>query len=67
MSALKNAAEIQKKITAVEEKLEIIETKIAEELTRPFSKRRYFVFDFLNQEKNIYSAALNELKWVLNE
>ncbi len=58
---------IKSRISQMEFKLKKIEVAIKKELDKDFFDRDRFVFLFLDTEKKIYSSALNELKWVLNE
>lgn len=58
---------IKSRISQMEFKLKKIEVAIKKELDKDFFDRDRFVFLFLDTEKKIYSSALNELKWVLND
>jgi hypothetical protein len=67
MSAIKNDTEIRRRIGETEQQLIVIEQAMARELRRPFFKRRIGVCRFLDIEKKVFSAKLQELKWVMYE
>jgi hypothetical protein len=67
MAAAKNEAEIKQRIRETEDQLTTIEKALAREMSRPFFKRRITVCHFLDLEKKLFSAKLEELKWVIYE
>jgi hypothetical protein len=64
---IRNEIEIKEKIKMVEEKLASIEASTSKELAKGFFRRDYYIFQFLNIERKIYTRLLKELKWILNE
>jgi len=67
MPVIKTDTEIRRRIGETEQQLMVIEKAMARELSRPFFKRRIGVCRFLDIEKKLFSAKLNELKWVMYE
>jgi len=67
MKQIRAIAEIESRIRQVEEKLEIINDGISKQLALSFYERSQGLCLFLSTEKKIYTALLNELKWMLNE
>jgi hypothetical protein len=67
MPAVKSDTEIKHRIRETEQQLVLIEKAMAREMSRPFFKRRIGVCRFLDIEKKLFSAKLNELKWVMYE
>lgn len=67
MLVIKTDTEIRRRIGETEQQLMVIEKAMARELSRPFFKRRIGVCRFLDIEKKLFSAKLNELKWVMYE
>jgi hypothetical protein len=64
---MRTSTEIEDRINHIEQRLEIIKTAVAKELQLPFFDRRPKVCTFLDIERKIYTALLNEIKWLLNE
>lgn len=67
MAILKKIYEIEIRITDIENQLKLIEDAMTREMERPFFKRRIGICRFLDIERKIYSAKLNELKWLIYE
>jgi hypothetical protein len=67
MPAIKTDAEIHRRIIETQQQLLIVEKAMAKEMSRPFFRRRMGVCRFLDIEKRLFSAKLNELKWVMYE
>jgi hypothetical protein len=67
MPAAKNDTEIKHRIRETQDQLTLIEKALAREMSRPFFKRRIGVCRFLDIEKKLFSAKLEELKWVIYE
>lgn len=64
---MKNMNDILERMRRLEAKLNLIETEIGKELLEPFHRRDVSRCRFLDLEKRIHSASLNELKWMINE
>ncbi|MCE3228476.1 MAG: hypothetical protein K0S32_3027 [Bacteroidetes bacterium] len=67
MVQTKTVTEIRLRIREIEDKLQTIEELSQKELKKPFFRRDYYTFHFINLERKSYTRSLNELKWVLNE
>lgn len=64
---IRTVHEIKRRMLEVEDHLAMINGKIMQEMEKGFFDRNLQVCLFLDYERKIYSAILNELKWILNE
>ncbi len=67
MLSIKNNHEIKERIRDTEYQLMLIEEAMARETGRGFFKRRIGICRFLDIEKKVFAAKLNELKWMIYE
>lgn len=67
MNNVKNLDEIKQRILEVENQLQLIDSKISEQLEISFFDRRKDLCKFLDVEKRIHTALLRELKWIIYE
>jgi len=62
----RSMTEITARIREIEERLVYIEDRLLNEQQRPFFERRKGMCRFLDMERSMYAAMLNELKWVID-
>ncbi|OQP54227.1 hypothetical protein A4H97_22275 [Niastella yeongjuensis] len=55
------------RITEIENQLRIIEAALEKQKSEPYLSRRREVCNFLVIEREVFTARLNELKWVLHD
>jgi hypothetical protein len=67
MREIKSFEEIQLRIREVEQQLQLIDNKIKEQLSITFFDRSWDTCRFLDLEKRIHKAKLEELKWMIYE
>lgn len=65
MNKIRTCDEVKAKLAEVEDKLKYIKSLKEEMLQQPYQERSIEMSHFLDVEDKIYSAAVNELKWVL--
>lgn len=58
-------SDIRERITDYKRKLALIETRMAEELSKEAASRDFNVLRFLLMEKNVWQFSLAQLEWVL--
>jgi hypothetical protein len=67
MHIAKEADEIAMRLAEIEKQLEMIHAAIARQMAMPYMSRNRDLCFFLNLERDVFTARLNELKWMLNE
>jgi hypothetical protein len=67
MLSFRNEAEIRERMRALDHKLQLVSTGLQKQLDLPFFDRNPAVCTFLDVDRRTYTAALNELKWLLHE
>jgi hypothetical protein len=63
---IQSLEEIRNRIVSIEDRLKLIDDGINKEMSRPFLERREHLCLFLDVEKKIYLAKLDELKWIID-
>jgi hypothetical protein len=64
---MRSEIEINERINAILQNVNILLKKRDEELEKPFEKRDHRLLVFINREYNVYNYCLSQLQWLFSE
>jgi hypothetical protein len=64
---MRSEIEINERIDAILQNVNLLLKKREEELEKPFEKRDHRLLIFINREYNVYNYCLSQLRWLLSE
>jgi|HubBroStandDraft_5_1064220.scaffolds.fasta_scaffold193925_2 hypothetical protein len=63
---MKTEAEMLGRIEEIRKKMEILEEKTREEMSKKFNQRDYRLLRFLDRERNVYEYSLSLMEWIIS-
>jgi hypothetical protein len=64
---MRSEIEINQRIDAIQENVNMLIKKRDEEMEKPFEKRDHRLLIFINREYNVYNYSLSQFNWLLSE
>ena len=64
---MRSEVEINGRINAILENVNMLLKKREEEMAKPFEERDHRLLKFINMECNVYNYSLSQLRWLLSE